>query len=152
MMLRSAGPWCQAAEASLMSRVDLMLLLDLIGAASPTFRPYADPTSGECDGYGVELARIEEALLEAENIYGTEKYFRESCEGEDTIVDDHTPFLERGLRRALHVVADPFPAVWHTMEDDWEHLDTEAVARVARIIRVFVAEYLNLSITEDVKL
>lgn len=135
-----------------MSRVDLLLLLDLIGAASPTFRPYADPTSGECDGYGVELARIEEALLEAENIYGTEKYFRESCEGEDTIVDDHTPFLERGLRRALHVVADPFPAVWHTMEDDWEHLDTEAVARVARIVRVFVAEYLNLSITEDVKL
>ena len=63
-------------------------------------------------------------------------YFNASCEEEDTVMDDHTPFLEYGLRRwgrkenegwrisarAVHVVASPFPAVWHTLEDDRQTL------------------------------
>ena len=61
-------------------------------------------------------------------------------------MDDHTPFLELGLRRALHLIADPFPAVWHELEDDWDHLDTESIIRVARVVRLFLAEYFHLKL------
>ena len=127
-----------------MKRIDMMILLDLIGAPSPTFLTYIDPATGVCDDYGQELSRIEDRLLEEINLAPEEKYFTEDCLYEDDIVDDHTPFLEHGLRRVLHVISDPFPVTWHTLEDDWDHLDTEAIVRVNRIVRLFVAEYLNL--------
>ena len=74
------------------------------------------------------------------------------------------PFLAEGLRKALHVVANPFPEVtvgcmvklhffyyqqqpkvWHTMDDDRRHLDWKAIKRTAVILRVFVAEFLHVS-------
>ena len=79
------------------------------------------------------------------------KYFSEDCSHEDDIVDDHTPFVNQGLRRVLHVISDPFPATWHTLEDDWEHLDKEATVRVNRVVRLFVAEYLNLNLVNGGK-
>ena len=123
-----------------MSRIDLMILLDLIGAPSPTFRSYLDPITGQCDEFGAELSRIEDRLIREE-----QKFFSEECEELDTIVDDHSPLMELGLRRTLHIISDPFPDTWHTMEDDMEHLDMAAITRVSRVIRLFVAEYLNLN-------
>ena len=125
-----------------MSRIDLMVLLDLVGAPFPTFMTYLDPITGECDEYGSELSRIEDKLIENT---GQQKLFSEECEKLDSIVDDHTPLMELGLRRTLHVISDPFPDTWHTMEDDMEHLDISAIQRVNRVIRIFVAEYFNLS-------
>ena len=131
-----------------MSRIDLMVLLDLIGAPSPTFMNYLDPNTGDCDEFGSELSRIEDKLIKDS---GEQKFFSEECEEVDTIVDDHTPLMELGLRRTLHVISDPFPDTWHTMEDDMEHLDTAAIRRVNRVVRLFVAEYLNLSFdTENI--
>ena len=34
--------------------------------------------------------------------------------------------------------------VWHTMEDDKNHLDWEAIRRTATVLRVFVAEFLHV--------
>ena len=34
--------------------------------------------------------------------------------------------------------------VWHTMADDKSHLDWEAIRRTAAVLRVFVAEFLNV--------
>ena len=62
-------------------------------------------------------------------------------------MDDHTPFIEHGLRKGLHDISDPFPDVWHTLDDDWEHLDLEGrISRINRIFRLFVAEYLHLEV------
>ena len=138
----SPGPWCQEGEATLLQRMDLLLLLDLIGAPQPSFQPYTDPASQECDQYAVELSRLEDVLL---GTSGDKKFFREECSTENHNMDDHTPFLEAGLRRALHVISDPFPEVWHTLEDNLENLDYDSIKRINRIIRIFVAEYLNLT-------
>jgi len=140
------GPWCQSAPSTEMARIDLLLLLDLIGGPSPSFwNVIVNLETGACDELFSELSYIEDNLYRlCPDCLPGPRFFYDSCTGEDDIVDDHLPFLENGLRRALHVIADPFPEVWHTMEDDRSHLDWEAIERVASILRVFVAEYLHV--------
>ncbi len=33
------------------------------------------------------------------------------------------PFVHEGLTRVLYLIPDRFPPVWHTADDDKEHLD-----------------------------
>ena len=87
--------------------------------------------------------------------------------------DDHLPFLHRGVS-VLHVIAEPFPHVWHTLgvsidvhqtwhilvhscvnsviligcwfrdQDDATALDLPTLRAWNLILRVFFAEYLGL--------
>ncbi|KAL0170739.1 hypothetical protein M9458_035335, partial [Cirrhinus mrigala] len=58
------------------------------------------------------------------------------------ILDDHIPFLNRGVR-ILHLISTPFPAVWHTFDDNEENLDRTSISNLNKILQVFVLEYLN---------
>lgn len=83
------------------------------------------------------------------------------------IEDDHIPFLRLGVD-VLHVIASPFPQVWHTLrvrvlftryfhlgvhfvfcQDDASALDIPTMRRWNLILRVFMAEYLNLKPSES---
>jgi glutaminyl-peptide cyclotransferase len=44
----------------------------------------------------------------------------------------------------LHLIVVPFPAVWHTPADNADAVDYTSVANINKIMRVFVAEYLQL--------
>lgn len=55
--------------------------------------------------------------------------------GFDAVVQD-IPFLRRGVP-IVHVIATPFPPVWHTDGDNRANLSTEAVEDLAAIFRVF---------------
>lgn len=57
--------------------------------------------------------------------------------------DDHLPFLRRGVS-VLHVIAEPFPHVWHTINDDATALDLPTLRAWNLIFRVFFVEYLGL--------
>lgn len=59
------------------------------------------------------------------------------------VQDDHVPFLARGVE-VLHVIPTPFPGVWHTMEDDGEHLDAQTVKDWAYLVTAFTAGWLEL--------
>lgn len=79
------------------------------------------------------------------------------------IEDDHIPFMKKGVS-VLHIIASPFPRVWHTIkvslcctslhtftleclllsQDDASALDAETMRRWNMIMRVFMAEYLGL--------
>ena len=142
VMTTRLGTWCQEGEATEMDRIDLLLLLDLIGAPAPFFENYVDEETGLCNLFSDELSEIENAIVG--DVGDDQKYFHDFCWTIDDTVDDHTPFVDQGLRKNLHVISDPFPEVWHTMDDDWEHLEFESISRINRIFRVFVAEYLNL--------
>ena len=39
--------------------------------------------------------------------------------------------------------ARPFPKVWHTMADNASNLDFQRISNLNKILRVFVAEYLQ---------
>lgn len=57
--------------------------------------------------------------------------------------DDHLPFETRGVE-ILHLIPSSFPSVWHTMQDDGEHLDSETVDDWAKLITAFAAEWMEL--------
>jgi glutaminyl-peptide cyclotransferase len=59
------------------------------------------------------------------------------------VSDDHLPFIAQGVE-TLHVIPQPFPRVWHTMEDDGAHLDGGVVRDWARIVAGFVLEWLDM--------
>lgn len=59
------------------------------------------------------------------------------------IGDDHVPFMARGVE-VLHIIPSPFPQVWHTMNDDGEHLDLDTTDDWAVIVTAFVAEWMDL--------
>ena len=59
------------------------------------------------------------------------------------IADDHIHFEAKGVP-ILHLIAVPFPDVWHKMSDDASAVDARTVADLNKIFRVFVAEYLGL--------
>ena len=59
------------------------------------------------------------------------------------IEDDHVPFMVRGVE-VLHIIPNPFPTVWHHIEDDGEHLDIDTVVDWAMLTTAFAAEWLDL--------
>lgn len=66
------------------------------------------------------------------------------------VQDDHIPFLKRGVE-VLHIIPVPFPHVWHTMDDDGEHLDMDTVNDWATLTTAFAAEWLELEGFLDTK-
>ncbi len=43
-----------------------------------------------------------------------------------------------------HLIAVPFPSVWHTEQDNADALDIESIRDLALTFRILVAEYLGL--------
>ncbi|XP_054584106.1 glutaminyl-peptide cyclotransferase isoform X2 [Eptesicus fuscus] len=137
MMLELA----RALDKQLLSLKDLLVLLDLIGAPNPTF-PNFFPNSAR---WFDRLQAIEHelhalGLLKAHSL--ERRYFQNHGFG-GVIQDDHLPFLRRGVP-ILHLIASPFPEVWHTMDDNEENLDEATIDNLNKIIQVFVLEYLHL--------
>ena len=61
----------------------------------------------------------------------------------NSIDDDHKPFEQRGVP-IIHVIASPFPKVWHTLGDNANAINRSTVEKLNMIFRNFVAEYLGL--------
>lgn len=124
--------------------IETFLLLDLIGARQPVFLDYFSATS-----YLYKELQVIERRLEAQNLVVGRKsasYFPGSPWRRGTqIEDDHIPFLRRGVP-ILHLIANPFPHVWHTLRDTKSQLDVSTIDNVKRILQVFVAEYLRLPV------
>ncbi|XP_071595248.1 glutaminyl-peptide cyclotransferase [Heliangelus exortis] len=121
--------------------IDLLVLLDLIGAPNPIFPNYFPKTVR----WFQRLQAIEQELHNMnllENHPAERQYFQSTLH-RGLVEDDHIPFLLRGVP-VLHLIPSPFPAVWHTMEDTEENLDKTTIDNLSKILQVFVLEYLNL--------
>ncbi|XP_060042855.1 glutaminyl-peptide cyclotransferase isoform X2 [Erinaceus europaeus] len=120
--------------------LDLFVLLDLIGAPNPTFPNYFLNTAR----WFSRLQAIERnlhglGLLRDHSLQ--RPYFQNVFQG--SIQDDHVPFLRRGVP-ILHLIAKPFPEVWHTLEDNEENLNEAVIDNLNKILQVFALEYLHL--------
>lgn len=121
--------------------IDLFILLDLIGAANPTFPNYFQNTVRWFN----RLQSIERRLHNLgllKNHPSEILYFLSSLRARE-VDDDHVPFLQRGVP-VLHLIPSPFPDVWHTFEDNEENLDSSTIDNLNKILQVFVLEYLNI--------
>ncbi|RYP12152.1 hypothetical protein DL765_007451 [Monosporascus sp. GIB2] len=135
-----------AAYRSPLESINLFLLLDLLGAADPRVPSYFQATHWAYQG----MAKIEERMRKLGLLKSTPKrpFLPESRKhpaqfSSAYVQDDHVPFMVRGVP-VLHIIPMPFPDVWHTMEDDGEHLDPATVDDWAKIVTAFAAEWMEL--------
>jgi hypothetical protein len=131
-----------------LSSITLFLLLDLLGTAKPNVPSYFKTTHWAYQ----EMAGIELRLRSLGLLQSTpdKPFLPEGHKDSHNfnaawgIEDDHIPFLARGVE-ILHVIPSPFPhGIWHTMNDDGEHLDLPTVEDWARIVTAFVGEWMDL--------
>jgi glutaminyl-peptide cyclotransferase len=156
-------------QATEISGIEHLILLDLLGAADPHIRSYSLSTAWLFDA----LVSVEKRLGESGAFaYGEEQsmapgkwssffYTRTTADRNfGGIGDDHVPFVQRGVD-VLHLITSPFPRVWHTPQvrvlvcfrfsvalntpqDDASALHMPTLRRWNILFRVFMSEYLNL--------
>ncbi|XP_014209441.1 glutaminyl-peptide cyclotransferase-like [Copidosoma floridanum] len=121
-----------------LDKIDLFVLLDLIGAPNPKFYNYFTTTS---KWYKL-LAKIEKDLGRMHLLEKhTTQYFDEFA-FQAEIQDDHLPFLIRDVP-ILHLIPTPFPRFWHKSGDNRNAISLSTVENLNKILRVFVAKYLG---------
>ncbi|XP_019642811.1 PREDICTED: glutaminyl-peptide cyclotransferase-like isoform X2 [Branchiostoma belcheri] len=128
----------------MLDSMDVMVLLDLLGAKNPTFPNFQ--FRGSAEKWYNRLRDIEKTLHGKKLLdehYSSNQYFT-GHQYNGRIEDDHIPFLDRGVS-ILHVISAPFPQQWHRTTDDEAHLDRTTVANLNKILTVFVHEYLHLT-------
>nr|XP_033794568.1 glutaminyl-peptide cyclotransferase [Geotrypetes seraphini] len=130
-----------ATNTNQLQGIDLLVLLDLIGAQNPSFPNYFQNTARSFR----RLQFIERKLHRLgllKNHPSEVQYFQSNLHARQ-VADDHVPFLRRGVP-VLHLIPSPFPEVWHTMEDNEENLDSPTIDNLNKILDVFVLEYLGV--------
>ncbi|KOC60619.1 Glutaminyl-peptide cyclotransferase [Habropoda laboriosa] len=136
----------QGENISELDKLDMLVLLDLIGAPDPTFYNYFSNTE---KWYSLLIA-IESTLASLNKFESysyeqpTQKYFQ-PYSMEASIEDDHIPFLHRDIP-ILHLVPYPFPKVWHKPSDNRDNIDLKTTENINKILRIFVASYLNIKV------
>ncbi|KAF9819752.1 hypothetical protein IEO21_01843 [Rhodonia placenta] len=132
-----------------LSTIEHLILLDLLGAPNPQIRSSFMDTAWLFDAMASAEQRLGAsgafAYDGAQSADKWSSFFvpRHRLVNSGGIEDDHIPFLRLGVS-VLHVIANPFPSVWHTLKDDVTALDVPTMRRWNLILRVFVSEYLGL--------
>jgi glutaminyl-peptide cyclotransferase len=129
--------------------ISLFVLLDLLGAKDPNIPTYFKTTHWAYQN----MAGLESRLRDLGQFKSAKgkTWFREANKDPHgpspfpsyMMQDDHIPFMARGVE-VLHLIPIQFPAVWHRIEDDGEHLDGPTVEDWAMLTTAFAAEWLEL--------
>ncbi|XP_065339633.1 glutaminyl-peptide cyclotransferase isoform X1 [Cloeon dipterum] len=146
---RTAYPPNNREGTTHLDRMDMLLLLDLIGVEFPSFYNYFKDT----DRWYKRLVNAEDKLANMRLLdqyrYGFDGYPKHRYFNSQSVYagieDDHIPFLKRGVP-ILHLIPSPFPSVWHKNGDNYSALDFDTIANLNKILRIFVAEYLSLAV------
>lgn len=118
-------------------KIEVLVLLDLIGAANSKFFNFFMNTQSL---HGA-LCAIERSLSKKKQLEGHNFMFMKKF-ANNFIDDDHRPFLIQNVP-ILHLITVPFPKQWHNADDNAENLDWPSIRNFNKILRVFVYEYLN---------
>lgn len=144
-----------------LNQISLFVLLDLLGSAKPIVPSYFPTTHWAYQNMASVERRMRSLrllksspnaakaansrpvrepafLTDANKVVGASTYWLGGA-----IEDDHIPFMARGVP-ILHMIPDPFPAVWHTPRDDGPHLDMPTTEDWAKIVTGFTAEWMEL--------
>ncbi|SPO19940.1 related to Glutaminyl-peptide cyclotransferase precursor [Ustilago trichophora] len=131
-----------------MNTIEHMILLDLLGAPNPTVPSYYDSTKWLHEAMSDAEKRLKDAKVlwpAGDAAHQNARSFFTSHKPWGGIEDDHLPFLHAGVP-ILHIIPSPFPSVWHKMSDDVTALDYPTMHAWCMILRLAVAEYLDLDV------
>jgi len=134
--------FCQRKDRTELDRIDSFVLLDLIGAKNPKFWHFSELEGSLYDSmrFSEDKMRLTRPGCKLDRVMGSESRTNPL---EKSIQDDHIPFLKLGIRRILHLIAAPFPAVWHTLNDNEENLDYPTILYVEDLVLYFTLQYLS---------
>jgi glutaminyl-peptide cyclotransferase len=119
--------------------IHTLVLLDLIGASDTHFFSSFPQSHTMHQAF----ARIESELKkDGSLVKHAQMCFDEGDVAQLDIEDDHIPFLNKGVR-VLHLISEPFPAVWHTPDDDLDHIDKAVVHNLLLVFRQFLTEFFR---------
>jgi glutaminyl-peptide cyclotransferase len=130
--------------------ISLFVLLDLLGSPKPRVPSYFKTTHWAYQHMALIESRMRTMGLLASDVDADHPFLPEYDKTSDAfhstfgIQDDHLPFMARGVE-ILHIIPSPFPqGIWHTSNDDGEHLDMATVEDWSRILTAFVSEWMDL--------
>ena len=136
-----------------LSSISLLVLLDLLGAKNPQIASYYPVTHFDYQRLAALESRLRElGQLKSSGIHGKSWFVDRTTDvrslKRQPVEDDQVPFSGLGVK-VLHVIdADPttgeFPSVWHTPDDDENHLDFDTIRDWSLLITAFAAEWLGL--------
>jgi len=137
----------QGIRGNTLDRIDVFMLLDLLGANAPRITS----SHSDTNPWFKKLMKIEVEVTKnglVRQSVNRHRIFRQrsglaSLLGGGGIEDDHKPFERRGVP-ILHIISSPFPDVWHTINDNANAIHPPTVEKLNMIFRIFVAEYLEL--------
>ncbi|KAJ6015515.1 hypothetical protein N7540_010106 [Penicillium herquei] len=134
-----------------LSSISLFVLLDLLGSKSPSIMSFYQTTHWAYQHMGSLEKRLRS--LGHFKSSSSDPWFIDTSKNSRQVVamggiqDDHIPFLARGVD-VLHIIDfapfKGFPPVWHTMDDDAEHLDMDTVEDWTVLVTAFAAEWMEL--------
>lgn len=139
---QSAPPQCAngSGDRSELSRIELFVLLDLIGAADSSFVMYNRQLKKHYDAMrSYEKAHMARSGM-IQSQMNKETAFRNRYYPLDLVEDDHVPFKQRGVP-ILSLLSHPFPKVWHTVHDNYTAIDFPRTRRIQYVLEEFVANY-----------
>ncbi|KAJ5446347.1 Peptidase M28 [Penicillium cf. griseofulvum] len=134
-----------------LSSISLFVLLDLLGSKAPTIHSYYETTHWAYQRLGALEKQFR--LLKQFKSASADPWFVDTENDGHKIApmggiqDDHIPFLAKGVE-ILHLIDfapfKGFPPVWHTIDDDGEHLDLDTVEDWSMLVTAFAAEWMEL--------
>ncbi|KAL8934582.1 MAG: hypothetical protein Q9211_005152 [Gyalolechia sp. 1 TL-2023] len=143
----------QSTFHNALSSISLFVLLDLLGAETPTVPSYFKTTHWAYKKMAKLENRLRSLALFDSSSKGASKsaaqpFLTELDKKGDrwmggAIEDDHLPFMDRGVD-VLHLIPLPFPRVWHTRDDDGDHLHMATVLDWSKLVTAFAAEWMEL--------
>lgn len=106
----------------MLSNIEHLVLLDLLGAERPLVRSYYPSTAWLFDGLVAAEHRLGASGIFTEPDHEwtlqSDSFFMPRTAKDmyhyNFIEDDHVPFVKRGVN-VMHVITEPFPNVWHTL-------------------------------------
>jgi len=125
-----------------LDKIELFILLDLIGGANPRFFS----SYGSTQQHFKRMAGIERELASLDLLqqYNADRMYFIERGNIYGIQDDHKPFENKGVRHIVHLIAYPFPKEWHKITDDGEHIDCTSIENVQSVLQVWLGEILEI--------
>jgi glutaminyl-peptide cyclotransferase len=129
-----------------LSQISLFVLLDLLGSANPQIPSYFPTTHWVHKRIADIESRMRKlGLLESKPLFPflSESGKTATQAGRTLVTDDHVPFMDRGVP-VLHLLPSSLTPVWHTIDDDGNHLEMPTVRDWAKIMAAFALEWLDM--------
>ncbi|KAH8239085.1 hypothetical protein KR032_000497 [Drosophila birchii] len=121
-----------------MESIALVLTLNHIGGADQNFPIY----SQNVDKNYLRIVNIEKELWKSGELIDRPVLFQMKRSSKNDPLDDHVPFAKNHVP-ILHLVATPFPEVWHTPRDNAANLHWPSIRNFNKVFRNFVYHYLQ---------